>query len=437
MKLAVQVSILAAVFQLGTLKSCGTPVESAKAGEGPVQSTLHEIRSMPLSQFQASLGVATHIEYTDGKYADVQRVLADLRYLGIMNVRDGIPNPHWLPEGQGLAAIKLLSAHGVRFDLLSSCNSNGIEETMVQVDALAREFRGVALSVEGTNEINNEACTVGGGSNEENGQAWQQKLYKAVHADPLLQNIPVLYMTGAAPKADLSGFADEANTHPYPSAGVQPHARLMSDFISDFPGLSAKAPKQITETGYATDLSDNGNAVDEATQATLGLNIYFDAAFEGIGRAYLYQLLEAYPKPSGDTSLGLFRYDGTPKMLAVNLHNLSVLMPEDAVSSARQVQGVVTGMPSTAYQLALTASDGSIYVFAWNEVPVWDPVRKASLPYSHVRYQVKMAGNWRVESLNPTQASPGFVEDSENGAFSAWLETYPTALHFIPQKNGR
>ena len=47
------------------------------------------------SDFLDTIGVGTHLEYTDGAYDDspsaVQQVLADLQYLGIDQVRDGVP----------------------------------------------------------------------------------------------------------------------------------------------------------------------------------------------------------------------------------------------------------------------------------------------------------------------------------------------------------
>lgn len=42
--------------------------------------------------FLDGIGVATHIAYTDGGYADLSNVQADLAYLGITELRDGISN---------------------------------------------------------------------------------------------------------------------------------------------------------------------------------------------------------------------------------------------------------------------------------------------------------------------------------------------------------
>ena len=43
---------------------------------------------MRASGFLSTLGVVTHIPYTDGGYVNLGNVVADLRYLGITQVRD-------------------------------------------------------------------------------------------------------------------------------------------------------------------------------------------------------------------------------------------------------------------------------------------------------------------------------------------------------------
>ena len=47
-----------------------------------------------------SMGVVTHINYTDGGYADINADLTALRYLGIDHVRDESPNPSYDQLGQ-------------------------------------------------------------------------------------------------------------------------------------------------------------------------------------------------------------------------------------------------------------------------------------------------------------------------------------------------
>ena len=170
----------------------------------------------------------------------------------------------------------------------------------------------------------------------------------------------------------------------------------------------------------------------------MGLNLYFDAALQGNARTYVYQLLEAYPTSTAPTytNYGMFRYDGTPKPFAVALHNLAQLLPKDQDNTGTvAIAGTFQGLPSTAHQLALTASDGSIYLFVWNEVPDWNTALQSAILYSPSSYTVNIPGNWKVESIDPTSSSPlSTVQVDSQGNVTAVLQNYPTCLHFIPSR---
>ncbi len=407
----------------------------ASDGTALAQSnTTQTIPSLPLAAFQDSLGVNTHIEYTDGKYADAGAVLNDLNFLGIRNLRDYAPDPvNWLPHGQALAAVEMLAANGKRFNFVGNCNSD-LPTQIQQVDALERSYPGVALSFEGANEINNFPCH-GSGGNEQAGETFQRNLYAAVHADPLLKNIPVLYMTGAAPVnlAEQYGLADEANTHPYPYGGVQPFARLASDFPVYFTGLGS-TPRQITETGYSTlPVPKDPDGVDESAQAEETLNIYFDAALEGVIRTYIYQLLDPYSDPqssNSDDHFGFFHLDNSPKVVAWAMRHLAEVLPADKPSARQTVQGSIGGLPQgTGHALALTGSDGSIALFLWNEAPVWNKSSQTLQLVTPVPVQVRIPGNWNVSYFTPSEDVTHPVQ-AVNGAYASYAASYPTALIF-------
>jgi len=392
------------------------------------------IPSMPLSTFQDSLGVNTHIEYTDGKYADATAVLNDLRLIGIHNLRDGIPDPiNWLPRGQAINAMHMLAENSIRFNFVSGCNSD-FNSQMQQLDAMVQAYPGVALSVEGPNEINNWPCT-GGSSNEAAAEAFQKRLYAGVHGNPHLNGVPVYYMTGAAP-VDLQtqpGFADVANTHPYPYKGVQPFARLESDFNSYFT-MTGNYPKAITETGYATIPNPSDpDGVDESAQAEMIMNTYFDAALQGVSHTYVYQLLDPYPDPQGknsDDNFGFFHLDNSPKVIAYALQHLAKVLPADKASPQQTVQAQITGLPNgTGHALALTGSDGSIALFMWNEAPVWNQANQSLNWVTPVPVQVQMNGSWDVSYFTPAEDVTRPVSQV-NGHYQTYVASYPNALIF-------
>ncbi len=397
--------------------------------------TLQTVPSMPLATFQDSLGVGMHIEYTDGKYADATAVLSDLQYLGIRNVRDGVPQPAlWLPVGQGLAAMQMLASNGIRWDLLAS-PTQPLATSMQQLDNLVTANPGMLISVEGPNEINNQPLPTASGQTEEQAaEQYQRQLYSLVHADPKLQGIPVLYFTGGAP-IDLKtnpGLADFENTHPYPKNGVQPYPVMQQEFINTFIEPNS-TPKVITETGYYTlPQSTNWGGVDEPAQAELILNSYFDAALQGITHTYVYQLLDPYADPQNDNNddhFGFFHLDNSPKIVAVAMHQMAGVLPPDQPSSPVNVQAAITGLPSTAHTLALTGSDGSITLFMWNEAPVWDEPSESLLWVTPVPVQVQLPGSWSASFFTPALAST-FPMAATNGVYQTYVSSYPTAIIF-------
>ncbi len=394
---------------------------------------IQAIPSMPLAAFQSSLGVNTHIEYTDGKYADASAVLGDLQFIGVHSLRGGIPDPiHWLPHGQAIDAMHMLAANGMRFDFAWNCNSD-FDTQKQQLDAMVQAYPGVALSVEGANEINNWPCPTNGG-NEQTAEAFQRRLYSTVHGDSLLQGVPVLYMTGAAPVnlQTQTGLADLANAHPYSYGGEQPFARIQSEFAADFT-MPGNYPKAITEAGYATlPVPADPDGVDETAQAELILNTYFDAALQGATHTYIYQLLDPYPDATqndSDKHFGFFHLDNSPKLIAYAMHNIASVIPVDRPSAPRTVQASITGLPSTAHVLALTASEGSIALFIWNEVPVWNKSSQTSQWNNPMPVQVQMNGSWNVSYFTPASSSTAPVQEN-NGHYTTYVSAYPTALFF-------
>ncbi len=405
------------------------------SGAALAQSAVQTIPSLPLSTFQDSLGVNLHIEYTDGKYADASAVLQDLQFIGIHNARDYVPNPtKWLPVGQGLSAMEMLAANGIKFDMITDGNAS-LPVAMQQLDTLVHTYPGMVKSIEGPNEINNFPVSVGGGSNEQNAENFQRAMYSAVHSDSNLQGIPVYYMTGAAPMnlSSTPGMADVANTHPYPHNGDQPFSWLNRDFPAYFT-MTGNYPKAITETGY-TELPQNTNpgGVDEPAQAELILNAYFDAALQGVSHTYMYQLLDAYPDPQGansDDHFGFFNLDNSPKIIAYAMRHLADVFPQDKQSPQVNVQAAISGLPSgTGHALALTGSDGSIALFLWNEAPVWSQSAHTLQFVTPLPVQVQMSGSWNVSYFTPAEDTT-YPLPQYNGGYLTYVSSYPTALIF-------
>lgn len=422
------------------LLSCAFPAVAAAQTPAP---SARAIPAFSAQQFMRSFGVNVHMEYTDGRYADAPKVLLDLGYLGIARVRDAVPRPKkWLPRGQALRALNLLADAGIRFDFTASGDSS-IPQDMQQLDAFEQQHPGSIVSVEGPNEINNWPVHRPGVTSEQAATAFQRALYKAVHTDPLLTNVAVLYYTGGAP-IDLkthqqtdSGLADEANTHPYPHQGEQPQAWLRSDYDKAFTMGTAEGPAfpwQITETGYYTlPSSHDWGGVDDLTQAKLLLNLMFDATRDGVDATYLYQLLDPYPynDPRGagvDGHLGLFFYNGQPKPAATAIRNLFLfLSTPGTVSAATPLRVALTGLPSTGHALGLTRNDGSIVIALWNEAPAWDAKTGRPLHPRPVPVQVNAAAKGAAVLENPLSGKQTRVRPGPHG-YAVQVPDFPVLL---------
>jgi hypothetical protein len=356
-------------------------------------NTLH---SEPLSTFQNSIGVNVHMEYTDGLYSNVTQVLADLAQLGITHVRDGVNVPGYSAATYVATAEQMMQA-GIKFDIIAStqgptCGAPPAATAacaeplnMASIDAFVTAVPGGVDAVEGLNETNNQA-----GVTEAENQPMQTLLYTDVHADPKLSGVPVFDNTGLVQHniATLKNF-DYANTHPYPQGGAPPLATFAQNWSENYIGSTTGV---ITEFGYYTK-QDGSNGVDELSQAAYLADGIWDAALAGDYRVYPYELLDAY----GGNSYGLYsNNDYEPKLSAIWLANMHAVIPTDAVSAQKAVtvyEGLGNAaLPASVHQLALTASNGTIYVWTWDEATIYNPKTLTSTPEGAKPFVISIPG---------------------------------------------
>ncbi len=347
-----------------------------------------------VADFLDTLGVNTHIAYKDGAYADTGRVARDLRYLGIHHVREGIVD-HWGPDTASLADYVRLAEAGAKFDLVVSHQPQPataapfIETNLAMLATLRRAMPHGIAAVEGPNEINNwPVAAYKALTGVPAALASQRDLYAAVHADPGLRGVQVYDLTGGPQQASLAGRADAANQHPYPHNAMQPGDGIPPGFAEAY-SMVGRYPRVITETGnFSLPLGwPAGKAwweaatylgVDEATQAKSVLDTYFDAFAQGVGRTYVYELLDQKPDPDGASTFlhyGLFRFDHAPKPAATAIHALTLILSGKA---APAVNGASKGrldyalaLPPTGHRVLLQRADGVFVLALWNDVPFW------------------------------------------------------------------
>lgn len=398
--------------------------------------TYQTVPSMPVTSFIDSLGVNAHNEYNDGDYRKTGETLLELQYLGIHNVRDGVPAHIASDPGNFTVfdpAIRFFMGNGIHFDLGTNCNT-AVSSYMTELDSLQAAFPGSIVSVEGTNEVNNQPCNGGGvtvGSTWDAAAiAFQGQLYSAVHSDQALAGIPVYDFTGGTRTGLMAGRADAANNHPYPnlSRGTTVYARMVSDYMDQY---SATFTRAITEDGFYT-TPDNGDGVDETSQAVGELQIYLSAAALGIPHTYIYELKDAYfPGSPAYSTWGLFAATtGIPKASARSIHSLTTALSWlPATSAPTAVKAQLAGAPSDSKAFAVTDAAGGTLLWLWRDVSPWSVAAQKTIMPAPMRVQVTLdhacSSAYTYDPLHNAIAPVS----ASGGAYSIGEEPYPVGLY--------
>jgi hypothetical protein len=340
------------------------------------------------TKFIGTIGVDTHIAYTDGTYSNIQTVVDDLGYLGVTHVRDGISDGEF--GSAQISSYIQVAKSGVHFTFLTAAGGAQTDATLsaklALIDQVQASVPGSVTAIEGANEINNQPITWNGeavsdGYDElQAALSYQRALYAMVHSDPVLSGVVVDEFTGYgagdipdAPDVGVTpGLADYDTQHPYPNFGQAPAFWMAAAHAT--PGNTA--PIVYTETGYSSNGGTSG-AVNEDVQAKYTLDLLFDDAKAGVVETDLYDLLDAYAPGSrqGDDGYGLFDYTGAPKPIAIAIHNLTSILADSGDGTASNIaasNNSITGLPTTGNSLLIAKSDGTTDIAVWAEPQIWD-----------------------------------------------------------------
>ncbi len=372
--------------------------------------------------FINSLGVGMHIAYTDGGYASLSNDSADLAYLGLNNVRDGVSDGE---NGSApLSSYITLAQQGIKFTCVvaggGALTTASLQAELGLYDQINEAVPGSIVAVEGSNEINNAPITFNGVGGLQGALDLQQALYAAVHADTSLAGVAVDYFTGynagsvaiGPDPTATAGLADYDTQHPYPNNGDAPEAWVTpSQSLGNESASTGYGPAVFTETGYSTNGGTTGG-VNADVQAKYTLDLLLDDAANGISRTYLYQLMDAYKpgSPQGDDGFGLFDPSNTPKAAATAIHNLVGILADTAAMASTFTPATlgysVTGLPSTGNSLALEKADGTYDVAVWNEPKIWDEATGTETTAATQNVTVQLGGTYAtVEVFDPLSSA--------------------------------
>jgi hypothetical protein len=404
-------------------------------------ATPYPVENGSTRDFLRSLGVNTHLEYTDGTYANYPRVIADLDFIGIHLLRDATPAPAGgVPYANYITALHAAALAGNHFDFIASPGQT-LATSLNAIESVQLQDSGSVVAVEGPNEINNAQPSYRGLHQEIAARVFQRDLFAAVRASASISHAPVYLYTGgtALSAAQVMTMADATNQHPYPVQSNQPGQHIENAFA----GMFGRGPyrKVITEIGYYSQPGNPaGGGVDETVQAKGTLNLLFDAFAQGIETTYLYQLLSAYPnaKTNTDTAFGLFRLDNTPRPAALALHALTTILADapraagtksSAAAVPRVVIKAIRGLPTIGHHLLLQKRPGVYDLVVWSEPAFWDNNEHRAILVPPTKVAVELGATARtVKVFDPLLGPTAIASKTSTSLVAIEITDHPVVV---------
>ena len=336
------------------------------------------------SGFINSIGVNTHAGFGWTGYNNLALMVEDLEYLGVTHLRDAMgTSPAAQPVVEGLAAA------GYKFDFLVSSalpqtGTVGLQKYIASLEKFATSHAGSISAIEGLNEANHQPFSYNGSSSLTAAGQFQSALYQAVNANVALASIPVYNLSlayndpqGYSQLGNMSGSVDYANAHAYVSTSLTPSSSIAATLSAVMTAAPGK-PVVITETGYTTQANTQYLGVNETVQAKSILNTLVDAYKAGVSATYLYELFDRDSSASNtnpEANFGLFNSDGTPKLAATAIHNLTTILADDGKGGLQPTDPLnytLSNMPASGNSMVLGKSNGAYELVVWAEPKLWN-----------------------------------------------------------------
>lgn len=349
--------------------------------------------------FINSIGVAVHLQYSDGAYAWHDENIAKLKWLGVTHLRDLAPK-----SIANRPPYSKYTAAGFDFSMICMPQDAAITDATKAGEVFDRilkyfpDAKGI-VNLEGPNEPNNGPITFGNDKDSKTEFSatisYMAALRRAQQEHPLFKDIP---LSGVSCYPDLTKqvapYVDRENVHYYPTNGSQNGG-----------GMDKYAGRKvvITEFGYNPGPRD-GHAqrvTNERVLATLMINGLFNAFRAGVIRTYLYELRDEKLLDDYGCQWGLFRWgkEGIAKPAGWALHNLTTILADvDGEIDSTPPPYSFKGLPSTARVMHLRKTNKRRYVIVWNEADAWD--EKSLKPIYAAPTYVEMALGYQATVVN-------------------------------------
>ncbi|MFZ2020923.1 MAG: hypothetical protein WBA18_21635 [Terracidiphilus sp.] len=351
------------------------------------------------SSFVSSVGVVTHLSYTDTPYyTQFPQILSALQSLGVRHIRDGY-NP-WAESNPIVQAHKQIAAAGIKCDYVVPYDLTTTPQAIEQFASMVSDME----SLEPPNE-----CDISGGCNGLGLTAIENLLAFIPIVDSAAKtlNVPMLgpSFVNQDSFTEAGNIASEMtvnNLHIYfggrnpGSTGwgaTDPEGNSYGSFAwwldqaaIDGPGL----PSEITETGYiASETTAAPYTLPDSVEASYTPRTLLLAYKDGFKETFLYELLDEVSSPG----YGLMNADLTPKPAYTAVKNLLATLSDQGASfTPGSLPYQLSGGDENLNHLLLEKSDGSYWLVLWLEEPSWDPVNAAPISVTPENITLELNG---------------------------------------------
>jgi hypothetical protein len=359
----------------------------------PICLAAHAERAQQADAFVDSVGVNTHLTYTNTSYFQQwSQVVAALKQMHVRHVRDGFYP--WAEGNIFYARHQQLHALGIDCDYVTGLNIT--PEQAVQVKSLAGDM----AFLEGANELDDQRLST-----------WASSLTLSLPQLALageVAGVPVIGPSFVRQQSysqvgDIAPFVAYNGLHIYfggrnpgtngwGSGDAEGHAYGSIDWWLDNSNIDAPGvPAMVTETGYLAPSTVKPYELPEVVEAKYAPRTLLEMFNRGVVKSYIYELLDDSMQPG----YGLIRPNFSHKPAFTAISNLLWLLSDPGQSfQPGTLNYQISGANQNVHHLLLQKRDGSFYLVLWIEAPGYDPVhnRYLSVPNQNVTLTLDGAG---------------------------------------------
>jgi hypothetical protein len=387
-------------------------------------------------EFVDSIGVNTHLHYTDTAYDDFAGIVKPrLDELGVRHVRDGVYTYDDV-SGDTLfyRRIRALGQDGIRFDLITSIETGQFDRTDLTILGRIQQWAdGAVEAFEGANEPDLSGADDWATQTRE----LQRDLWHTVANDPALQNVDVIGPSAVwEPEAlrDVSSWTDYGNWHPYPG-GECPgcsdvHGQGYDTRVARYRQPTGADPLIATETGYHNAVigEQDHRPVSEQAAGKYIPRLLFEHFNRAVARTYIYELIDPRADPTGanrDEHFGLLRNDGSRKPAFIALRDLVEILDDPGPSfSPTSLEFNLSGNTRAVEYSLLQKRDGHFYLALWQQKSSYDTGARATAPHDpEARADVSVpARQITVTTPAPVGTARLFIPGQDSNPVRHWRD---------------